>query len=296
MTRTLTVPQGVAPGRLDVYLAAETGEPRSALQRLIKADLVLVNGVPGRGSYKVAVGDVIQLLDPPPAEPEPFTLKLPVLYQDDDVVIVDKPAGLSVHPGNGRQTEATVATFAKTITTDVDGDRPGIVHRLDRDTSGVLVIARSTAAKTFLQNEWQSHRVVKTYQLLAIGSVRPPEATIDLPLNRDPARPTRRRVMPGGRPSKTMYKVIEEYPGFSLVEASPETGRTHQLRVHFAATGHHIAGDTTYGTPKRVLGLKRQFLHASKLTIIVPSGKSITVESPLPPELQEIIDKLHLGI
>jgi len=244
----------------------------------------------------VAVGDVIELRDPPPPEPEAFTLKLPVLYQDDDVVIIDKPAGLSVHPGNGRQTEATVATFAKTVTTDIDGDRPGIVHRLDRDTSGVLIIARSTNAKTFLQNEWQSHRVVKTYQLLTIGSVRPLEATIALPLNRDPSRPTRRRVMAGGRPSKTRYKVLEEYPGFSLVEASPETGRTHQLRVHFAATGHPIAGDTTYGTPKRVLGLKRQFLHASRLSIVVPSGKTVTVESPLPPDLKEVIDKLYLSI
>jgi 23S rRNA pseudouridine1911/1915/1917 synthase len=296
MIRTLKVRQGVAPERLDVYLAASMGQPRSALQRLIKADLVLVNGQPGRASYKVAPGDDIEILDPPPAEPEPFTLKLPILYQDDDVVIVDKPAGLSVHPGNGRQTEATVATFAKTVTTDVDGDRPGIVHRLDRDTSGVLIIARSTAAKTFLQHEWQSHRVVKTYQLLAIGSLRPTEATIDLPLNRDPARPTRRRVMPGGRPSKTHYKVLEEYPGFSLVEATPETGRTHQLRVHFAATGHHIAGDITYGTPKRVLGLKRQFLHASRLSIVVPSGKTVTVESPLPPDLKAVIDKLHLSI
>ncbi len=296
MSRTLSVRQGVAPGRLDVYLATATGEPRSALQRLIKADLVSVNGQVQRGSYKVAPGDVIETCDPPPPVPEPFTLKLPVLYQDDDVVIVDKPAGLSVHPGNGRQTEATVATFAKTVTTDIDGDRPGIVHRLDRDTSGVLVIARSTAAKLFLQNEWQSKRVAKTYQLLTVGSVRPLEATINLPLDRDPSRPTRRRVMPSGRPAKTRYKVMEDYPGYTLVEAYPDTGRTHQLRVHFAAVGHHIAGDTTYGTPKRVLGLKRQFLHASGLKIIVPSGKTVTVESQLPPDLKTILDKLILSI
>lgn len=292
MTRRFTAKQGATLGRLDVYLAAVTGEPRSALQRLIKADLVTINGLPQRGSYKVVSGDKIEILDPPPAEPEPFTLKLPILYKDDDVVIIDKPAGLSVHPGNGRQTEATVASFAKTITTDIDGDRPGIVHRLDRDTSGVLVIARSTAAKLFLQNEWQSHRVAKTYQLLTIGGVRPVEATIDLPIGRDPSRPTRRRVMPGGRASKTRYKVLADYIGYTLVEAYPETGRTHQLRVHFAATGHPVAGDTTYGTPKRVLGLKRQFLHASSLSIIVPSGKTVTVSSPLPPDLQAVIDKL----
>ena len=252
----------------------------------------MVNGQVERGSYQIKAGDVITVSPEEAAVQETFELTLPVLYQDDDVVIVDKPAGLSVHPGNGRQTEATVASYARTITTDEDGDRPGIVHRLDRDTSGILVVARSTAAKTFLQNEWQTHRVQKTYTLLAVGTVTPDEATINMPLGRDPARPTRRRAMASGRASITRYRVLALVPGYSLIEAYPETGRTHQLRVHFATIGHPIAGDTTYGTAKRTLGLKRQFLHASKLTLTVPSGKEVTVESPLPPDLSAIFERL----
>jgi len=282
------------PGtRLDVFLSNQLNTTRSQAQRWLKAQCVWVNGLPARANYIVAPQDqvVVELAEVVTARPA--APDLPIVYEDADMLVIDKPAGIAVHAGNGHGAVATVADFARLRTTDPDAERPGIVHRLDRETSGLLVIAKTEAAKRSLQDQWRSRAVKKVYQLLAIGRVRPDEAVIDLPLDRDPAHPTRRHVSQGGRSAATRYKSLASYPGYSYIEAYPETGRTHQLRVHFAALGHPIAGDIVYGPPIRPLGLKRHFLHATELTLTSPSGQLLHLQSLLPPELKTILTSLE---
>jgi 23S rRNA pseudouridine1911/1915/1917 synthase len=287
---------GVADRRLDVFLATVTGLSRSQFQRAIKASAVSVNGQPARASYMVQPGDrvVVDLPKPPPRQVQPPTLD--IIYEDANIVVVDKPAGLAVHPGSGHINEATVADYARTVTTDPDPERPGIVHRLDRDTSGLLVLAKSAEAKLQLQTQWRTRTVEKRYLLLAVGRVRPAKAVIKLPLDRDPARPLQRAVVTGGKPATTRYDTLLELPGYSYLEAQPETGRTHQLRVHMAAIGHAIAGDTLYGPPERPLGLKRQFLHATSLKFTSPAGVKVELTSELPPDLKLVLDQLTAGL
>lgn len=294
MKRLLTASDRAAGERLDAYLAVALGHTRSQIQRWLKANAVTVNGRLERSSYRLQAGDRLEVSLPADADPIPAPTApiLPIVYQDADLLVVDKPAGLSAHPGNGHTTEATVADFARQYTTDPDPERPGLVHRLDRDTSGLLVIARTAAAKTALQQQWRHRAVHKTYQLLVVGRPEPAEAVIDLPLGPDPAHPLQRRVIPQGKPARTRYRTLAAYPGYTLLEAYPETGRTHQLRVHFAALGHPIAGDTLYGPPRRPLGLQRQFLHAVGLQFTGPSGQGVQLTSPLPSDLQAILTSL----
>jgi 23S rRNA pseudouridine1911/1915/1917 synthase len=217
---------------------------------------------------------------------------LPVVYEDRDIMVIDKPAGISVHGGNGLIEQPTVADFARQYTTDPDPERPGVVHRLDKDTSGLLVLAKNVAAKEYMQQQWQNHAVAKTYLLLAVGRVKPEEAVIRLPIGRAAGRPTLRAVTPGGKAAVTNYKLLAAYPGFSYIEARPETGRTHQLRVHFAAIGHPVAGDVQYGVAARPLSLARQFLHAASLSFTAPSGRQLTLTSELPPDLRAALDRV----
>jgi 23S rRNA pseudouridine1911/1915/1917 synthase len=298
VSRELVVDAGAATERLDVFLAAALGESRSRVTRRLKAGDVTMGGVPARPSYLIQPGDRIVVAaeesSPPALRPVP---DLPVVYEDADLLVIDKPAGLAAHPGAGlKPTAPTVAEFARGRTTDPDSERPGIVHRLDQDTSGLMIIAKTPAAKTYLQQAFHDHAVHKTYLLLAVGRLDPPQAVIKLPLDRDPAHPLRRAVVPTGRPAVTRYRTIADYPGFSLVEARPETGRTHQLRVHFAALGHPIAGDKIYGVVKnraaQPLKLRRQFLHAAGLEFTTPTGAHINVHSPLPPDLAGVVQTL----
>ncbi len=293
MIQEYDVDAEAAGQRLDVFLAAATGLTRSRLQRELRAGTVLVNDASERVSYTVQDGDhitfeeaevVITAVEPP---------EIPVVYEDEDIMVVEKPAGLTVHSGTGTAGTATMADFTRLHTTDPDPDRPGIVHRLDRETSGLMVVAKTEAAKAFMQQQFRDHAVRKAYLLLTVGRVEPETAIINLPLERDPAHPLRRTVVQGGRPSVTRYKTLASYPGYSFIEARPESGRTHQLRVHFAATGHPIAGDTMYGSPRRPLGLKRQFLHASGIEFVAPSGVTLSFESMLPADLQGVIDGLE---
>jgi 23S rRNA pseudouridine1911/1915/1917 synthase len=291
--REVKVPTGTSPGRLDVYLAAEFGISRTQVQRLFKQDKVTIDGQPVRANVTVEAGQTIRVEELDAAVIAPIVPPdLPIVYEDDDMMVVDKPAGIAVHAGNGRPGEPTVADFARLHTTDPDPDRPGIVHRLDRETSGLLVLAKTEAAKLALQKQWKDRHVHKTYQLLAVGRVEPDEAVIKLPLDRDQARPTQRRVSAAGKPAVTHYKVQAHYAGYTYVEAYPETGRTHQLRVHFAAMGHPIAADVVYGTKLRPLGLRRHFLHACRLELTTPSGQKLDLRSPLPAELQAALDQL----
>lgn len=295
MSQLVAVPQSAAGERLDLFLAANTQLSRSQLKRLIVEGQVQVNGHKRPVSYPVQPGDDVRIDVPVPApRPTHAVPTVPVMYQDDDLVIVNKPAGLVVHPGAGTNRQAaTLVDFARTITTDPDPERPGIVHRLDRDTSGLLVIARTPAAKTYLQAELAARRLHKTYTALLVGRIQPAAALIDLPLGRDPQHPLQQAVVPGGRAAQTKYETTETYPGYSLVAAHPITGRTHQLRVHFAAVGHPIAGDTLYGAPTPPAGLTRQFLHASRLQFIGPSGQSINVACDLPDDLQQYLSTIR---
>lgn len=217
-------------------------------------------------------------------------MKIPIIYEDRAVVVIDKPAGLLVHDVSSRSSEPTVADFSATKSSDSSPGRPGIVHRLDRDTSGVMIIAKNAAAKTFLQDQFRQRLVQKEYLALVEGHLRQSEAVIDLPIARK-SNSARYVIDLSGRPAETAYKLEAEYPGYSYLRLHPKTGRTHQIRVHFAHLGHPLAGDRLYGA--RVLkGLSRQFLHSNKLTIQLPGSKSRTFESPLPADLVAVLDSL----
>ena len=293
MTRQLSVPEGAAAERLDVYLAAALGASRSQVQKLLQSGAVTVNGVPERPSYLVQPGDSIAVTETKRESATPPPPRIDIVYEDGDLLVIDKPAGLAMHQGPGLEGEPTVADFARLHTTDPDPERPGIVHRLDRDTSGLVILAKTPAAKQHLQQQFADRKVHKTYTVLTVGHPDPAEAVIRLPLDRDPAHPLRRAVVPGGREAITRYHTLASYPGFALLEATPQTGRTHQIRVHLAGIGHPVAGDILYGPPKRPLGLTRHFLHASALQFTAPSGQSLALTSQLPPDLEQIRSSLE---
>jgi 23S rRNA pseudouridine1911/1915/1917 synthase len=226
-----------------------------------------------------------------PADPgEPRVPQLPVVYQDEDIVVIDKPVKLMVHEA-ANSAGSTVVDYARSVSSDPDPDRPGIVHRLDRDTSGLLIIAKTAAAKQQLQQQFKDRRVKKTYLLLVHGYPEPAAAILRLPIGRA-QNPTQRLVSQSGRMAETKYHTLERLTGFSLVEAQPLTGRTHQLRVHFKHIGHPIVGDQLYGHEPN-LGLKRQFLHATRLEFTAPGGDLLKLESPLPLELQQVLEQLR---
>lgn len=290
---TYTAEPGAADERLDIFLSKALKSPRSQVQKLFKAGLVHVRGQAARPSYLVQAGDTVELSEAPAKVMSGEVPDLPILYEDDDVIVIDKPAGIAVHPGAASHVTVTVADFARTHTTDNDPDRPGIVHRLDRDTSGILIIAKNATSKTFMQAAFKNRAVHKVYQLLVVGRIADEQAIIKLPLGRDPAKPLQQAVSSGGRDATTAYEATRFFSGYTAITAKPQTGRTHQLRVHFAALGHPVVGDISYGPPKRPLGIKRQFLHASDIEFTAPSGQRIKLHSPLPPDLQKFIDQLE---
>jgi 23S rRNA pseudouridine1911/1915/1917 synthase len=275
------------PGRrLDIVLSESDEHSRSWWQREIKLGRVFVNDEPAHASHTLEASDKVQIAAKPvkPKLPAP---DLPIVYEDKNLIIVDKPAGLLVHRAGDEQ-EPSVADFAAEHTKDSDPDRPGIVHRLDRETSGLLIIAKSPEAKAYLQDMFKERQVQKTYLALVRGHLKHAEAIIDLPLERQQSAAVRRAVGPTGKHAVTNYKVIEELEGVSLVEVKPQTGRTHQIRVHFAGLGHPIIGDSVYGVSDTKLG--RHFLHASELEFVGPDSKKIKVSSRLPAELQQYLD------
>ena len=216
--------------------------------------------------------------------------QLKIIYEDSDMVVVDKPAGLLVHPAHD-DSGPSVVDYARQISSDPDPDRPGIVHRLDRDTSGLLILAKTAEAKRVLQQAFKERQVHKTYTMLVHGHPEPPRALLRLPVGRT-SDPTKRGVAPDGRPAETSYAVVKTYPGFSLIQAEPTTGRTHQLRVQFKHLGHPVVGDQLYGHEPN-LGLARQFLHASRLQLKAPGGSAVDLGSPLPPELEQVLRQLE---
>lgn len=292
MSQKFIISKEAAGERMDVALASITGQSRSSLQKLFKTGNILIDGAPVNAKQIAEVNQRVQI-NQVDDETEPPSPQLKVLYENGDLMVVEKPAGLAVHLSESGKQQATVAAFARDYgVVDDDADRPGIVHRLDKDTSGLLVIAKNPQAKEFLQQQFRERRVDKTYIALVRGRLPQQEATINLPIERDRKRPTKRSVVPGGRNSVTHYKVLEELDGCSLLEIKLETGRTHQIRVHFAHLGHPVVGDELYGGPPSK-GLGGQFLHAARIEFTAPSGELVEVESPLPPALKNTLETLR---
>lgn len=292
MSQTYQIPKEAAGGRLDVVLVSLTNQNRSQLQRRFKHKLIQIEGSPVTAKFQVKGGEQVELLEEP-AQSLPAVPNLSILYQDDDIMAVDKPAGLVVHTPESGKLVPTVAAFAaQEGVVDDDIERPGIVHRLDKDTSGVLLIAKHPKAKAYLQDLFRHRRIKKTYMVLVRGQLTAGEATIRLPIDRSRKQPTKRAVVPGGREAITHYRVREQLPGASLVEVQLETGRTHQIRVHFAHLGHPVLGDDMYGV-KLDKRLERQFLHASQVQLATMRGDNITITSPLPSDLADYLDWLR---
>jgi 23S rRNA pseudouridine1911/1915/1917 synthase len=290
--------------RLDVFLTRQMRDwSRSQVQRLIRSGLVKVGArLARKGGEEVQAGDVISVR----AEREQLTatpeaLSLSVAYEDEDLLVVNKPAGMAAHVGAGIKSGTLVNALlhhVETLSAAGGAGRPGIVHRLDKMTSGLVVVAKNDATHRQLAQQFKSRAVRKTYVLLVHGQVSGTQGKISKPVGRDPVRRTRMRV--GGlhpREAVTRYKVIRRFPGFTLLEAHPETGRTHQIRVHFAALGHPIVGDTTYGAPGRlhiggreVATLGRSFLHAGSLEFQHPRlRRAVGFSAPLPRELTDFL-------
>jgi 23S rRNA pseudouridine1911/1915/1917 synthase len=302
--RLLRVPDGLG-GRVDRYVADATGLSRSYVQKLISAGRLTSAGEALRANAIVGAGAELVLDVPEPAalelEPAP-EIALRIVYEDADLLILDKPAGLVVHPAPGHAR----GTLVNALLAHGDGStwggiagiqRPGIVHRLDRDTSGLIMVARHDAAQASIMAQLKARRVKKTYQALVQGSVSAAVGRIEAPIGRDPKHRTRMAVVPDGRPSVTGYRVRERFADWTLLDLDLVTGRTHQIRVHLDAIGHPVAGDPVYGTGRSrrgPAGLERLFLHAWRLELTSPSsGQLIRATAPLPPELTSVLDGLR---
>lgn len=299
--RTLVVPSELAGTRLDVALTALLpGLSRSSARRLIEAGRVTVTYGKARPARGAIAGETltVTLEERTAGGPlAPSERAVSIVYQDADIVIIDKPAGLTVHPGAGRHSDTLVHAllgFDPSIAVVGDVDRPGIVHRLDKDTSGLIAVARTSAAHGALARQWRERTVVKRYWALVTGTPRQPEGEIELPIGRDPRHRRRMAPVAGGRPARTRYRVARAYRGFSLLDVSIETGRTHQIRVHLAALGHPVAGDRLYGAGTPPPALTRQFLHAYMLGLRLPStGEYSEFVAPLPVDLAAVLERLE---
>jgi len=297
----LVVPEALAGERLDRAVALLTGWTRREVQDLVEAGAVLVDGARVPKSRKLEAGSVIELLGAPEAaglpEPDP-TVDVVVRHEDADVLVVAKPAGLVVHPGAGHA-DGTLVNGLLARYPEIAGvgepARPGIVHRLDRDTSGLLVVARTTPAYEGLVEMLAAHDVERRYDALVWGVPESPRGVIDAPIGRSVRRPTRMSVREGGRAARTAYEVVATYPdpGVARLECRLETGRTHQIRVHLLAIGHPVVGDAAYGGQRSGLDLDRPFLHAGGLAFEHPvTGGRVAVEEPLAPELIALLETL----
>ncbi len=303
---TLTVTE--SGSRLDRYVSDHLPDlSRAAAQRLIDDARIFVDGVTRKASYRVQAGESITVHVPPPepATPRAEAIPLDILYEDDDLLVVNKTAGMVVHPAAGHADGTLVnAILAHCPHLSVGGvERPGIVHRLDSATSGIIVVAKNDAAMCDLQAQFKSRRVHKTYLALVEGHIKPPRGKIDAPIGRDPKQRQKMAVVTRGktRASVTVYRALATLDGYTLVQAEPQTGRTHQIRVHLAFLGFPVVADAIYGKRIRLknagqenaLGLKRQFLHAWKIAFTLPrDGRAVGFTAPLPEDLRAALQAL----
>ena len=302
--KTLTTNESHAGLRLDSFLAGELeGVTRSAAQRLIEEGRVLVDGLPAAKSCKLTGREAITVDLPQPEEAEalPQDIPLDVVYEDEDVIVVNKPVGLVVHPAPGHPDGTLVNALLYHCGGSLSGvggeRRPGIVHRIDRDTSGLIIAAKNDFAHQALAAQLQDHSLARTYEAVVIGNLREDRGTVDAPIGRHHTDRKKMAVTDhGGRSAVTHWEVIERFPGYTHVRCRLETGRTHQIRVHMAYIGHPIYGDTVYGAKKPVPGMTGQCLHAVGLRFIHPrTGETVELKCPLNSEFEAFLKKLRGG-
>jgi 23S rRNA pseudouridine1911/1915/1917 synthase len=300
-SRTIRLVADRAGLRLDQYICQScTGISRTSVQRLIGDGHVSLNDMAAKASQKIRPGDVVVVHVPPP-EPSPYLIPedipLDILYEDADIVVVNKPAGVTVYPapGHPRQTLMNAILAHCPDVSKIDGSvRPGVVHRLDKDTSGVMVVAKNKAAQLNLSAQLKNRRVLKQYLVLVRGNPAPDQGTVEAPIGRHPRDRKRMAVVSGGRQARTLYRVVRRLGSYALVEATLETGRTHQIRVHFSHAGWPVVGDGVYGVKVEWLG--RQFVHASRLGLRLPSNNEwVVFGAELPGDLGEALERALQG-
>lgn len=276
--------------RIDAFLARVLpAYSRSFWQKRLAADDIRVNGHVVKSSYRLQLGELVAVTLPD--APDFSHHSLPILFEDNDVLVINKPAGMLTHAKGAVSPEFTVASFVTPRTTDgLETNRPGIVHRLDRGTSGVLVAAKHPEAKRWLQKQFSTRKVKKMYVALVEGRPAESGAILRLPIERNPKKPQTFRVSGNGKPAETSYQTVEVYKGYTLLKLFPHTGRTHQLRVHMQYIGCPIVGDSLYGSEQP--GLDRMFLHAASLELTLPSRERRVFEAPLPAELTHFLEAL----
>ena len=301
MIQELTATTEHAGLRLDAFLSADGGLTRSQAARLIEEGRVCVNGRAAAKSARLAGGETVTVDIPEVRDTAlvPQDIPLDVVYEDEDVIVVNKPKGLVVHPAPGHPDGTLVNALLHHCGDSLSGiggeKRPGIVHRIDRDTSGLIIAAKNDAAHLALAAQLADHTLARTYECLAVGNFREDSGTVDAPIGRHPVDRKRMAVVrQGGREAVTHWEVIARYPGVTHLRCRLETGRTHQIRVHLAYIGHPILGDTVYGAKKPVAGLTGQCLHAVGLRFIHPrNGEPVELTCPLPEEFVHMLEKLR---
>ena len=291
------------PGeRLDAFLARSVeGLSRSAAQKLIEDALVLRNGKPGKKNDKLNIGDAIsyQIPEPKAVDIAPKEIPLDIVYEDDDLLVINKPKGLVVHPAAGHQDDTLVNGLLYALGDDLSGIngelRPGIVHRIDKDTSGLLAVAKNDLAHTVLASQLKDHSMARTYEAIVCGVLKEDSGTVDAPIGRHPSDRKKMCVTQrNSKPAVTHWEVIRRYRGYTHIRCKLETGRTHQIRVHMAYIGHPILGDTVYGHKKAELGQSSQCLHAGTLCFAHPrDGHPVVVYAELPQYFKDVLKKLE---
>ncbi|MEN8613920.1 RluA family pseudouridine synthase [Dehalogenimonas sp. THU2] len=289
MTKTVELTVGVPGARLDKFIAGQIPElSRVHVRELIDGDKVTVNGKSVKPSHPLKSGDRVEVNIPPPPPSEIIAEDIPlkVLYEDDDLAVIDKPAGLTTHPAPGHASgtllNALLSRFPELA--GEEGDRPGIVHRLDKNTSGLMVVARSRWAQAALSDQFKRREVTKVYLVLVKGRVEPSSGIIEAAIGRHKLNRKKMAVTEDGREARSQFNVVEYYKGYTLLEVRIFTGRTHQIRVHLAAIGYPVVGDETYGVKSE--SFPRQFVHAHRLSFKQPStGQALDFTSELPPDL-----------
>lgn len=305
MTRqTITVTLEATTERLDRALAEALPDlSRTQLQKLIKEGDVQLSGQPVKASLRLEQSATLTITLPAIVDTElkPEAIPLDICYEDEDILVINKPAGMVVHPAVGHESGTLVHAILSHCP-DLPGvggeKRPGIVHRLDKDTSGLMIVAKNDHALRFLQKQFKERTVEKTYLALVEGDVQPPAALIDAPIGRDPRQRKKMAVIRSqsftSRPAQTSYELLTSFGDFSLLECHPHTGRTHQIRVHMAFIGHPLVGDVVYGHRKQKIQLERHFLHAAAITFLRPSDhEPLSFKTELPTELQVVLHHLE---
>lgn len=297
---TLYLTADTAGERADQFVARSVeGLTRSSAQRLLESGMVVSGGKKLKKNARLEIGDelAVTLPDPEPLDVIAQEIPLDIVYEDEDVVVVNKPVGMVVHPAPGHSDGTLVNALLYHCGKSLSGIngtlRPGIVHRIDRDTSGLIIVAKNDSAHVALAEQLQDHSLARTYEAVVVGNLREDSGTVEAPIARHRTDRKRMAVTAGGKRAVTHWRVLERYNGYTRVECQLETGRTHQIRVHMAYLNHPVLGDTVYGNKKPYPGLAGQCLHAKRLKFVHPStGKLVEVECPLPEYFAKVINKL----